>query len=148
MPCEVPCGSFVVPYANRREQNRKMETITTDKAPQIPGLSQAIVANGTIYLSGQTGTDPTTKQLAGETIEEQTRQSLTNISQVLEAAGATLNQVVKVVVYLADMSEMAGFNNVYREFFGDHNPARAAVAVAGMAKNAKVELDVIAVFES
>ncbi len=122
-----------------------MQITTTDKAPLIPGLSQAIVANGTVYLSGQTGTDPDTKQLKGESIEEQTRQSLNNIKHVLEATGCSLNNIVKVVVYLSAMSEMKGFNSVYREFFGDHNPARAAVAVAGMAKNAKVELDVTAV---
>ena len=122
-----------------------MEIIQTDSAPQIPGLSQAIVNNGTIYLSGQTGTNPETKQLSGESVEDQTRQSLTNVQNVLKAAGCELSSVVKVVVYLSDMSEMKGFNSVYREFFGDHNPARAAVAVAGMAKSAKVEVDIIAV---
>lgn len=122
-----------------------MKVTTTDKAPEIAGLSQAIEVNDTLYLSGQTGTDPSTKQLAGESIEEQTRQALTNISHVLDAAGSGLSYVVKVVVYLSDMSEMAGFNSVYRECFGTHAPARAAVAVAGLAKNAKVELDVTAV---
>lgn len=122
-----------------------MKITSTDKAPQIPGLSQAIIANGTVYLSGQTGTDPETKALAGDSVGEQTRQSLTNIKYVLEASGCSLNNVVKVVVYLSEMSEMKEFNNVYREFFGDHNPARAAMAVAGMAKDAKVELDVIAI---
>ena len=122
-----------------------MKIIQTENAPQIPGLSQAIIANGTIYLSGQTGTNPITKKLSGESVEEQTRQSLTNIKNVLEASGCDMNSVVKVVVYLSDMCEMKGFNDVYREFFEDHNPARAAVAVAGMAKNAKIELDIIAV---
>ena len=121
-----------------------MKIINTNKAPQIPGLSQAIQVGNTLYLSGQTGTDPETKQLSGESVEEQTSQSLTNIKNVLEACGCDLNHVVKVVVYLSDMSEMAAFNKIYREFFGGHNPARAAVAVAGMAKNAKVELDIIA----
>ena len=125
-----------------------MKITTTEKAPQIPGLSQAIVANGTVYLSGQTGTDPETKQLSGESVEEQTRQSLTNIKNILEATGCDLKSVVKVVVYVSDMSEMKGFNGVYGEFFRDHSPARAAVAVAGMAKNAKVELDVTAVVPS
>ena len=125
-----------------------MKITTTEKAPQIPGLSQAIIANGTVYLSGQTGTDPETKQLSGESVEEQTRQSLSNVKHVLEASGCSLNNVVKVVVYLSDMSEMKGFNEVYKDFFGDHRPVRAAVAVAGMAKNAKVELDVTAMVPS
>ncbi len=122
-----------------------MKIITTDLAPVIPGLSQAIIANGTVYLSGQTGTNPTTKQLAGDSVEEQTKQALTNIRHVLEASCCGLDNVVKVVVYLSHMSEIKNFNTVYRDFFGEHNPARAAVAVSGMAKDAKVELDVIAV---
>ena len=122
-----------------------MKLIQTENAPQIPGLSQAIIAGGTVYLSGQTGTNPETKQLSGESVEEQTRQSLTNVKNVLEASGCSLSHVVKVVVYLSEMSDMKAFNDVYREFFGTHHPARAAVAVAGMAKDAKVEIDVIAV---
>lgn len=121
-----------------------MKVVTTDKAPKVPGLSQAIVANGTVYLAGQTGTDPETGMLAGGTIEDQTRQSLANIQEVLAAAGCELTDVVKVVVYLSDMAEMAGFNRVYREYFGSHEPTRAAVAVSGMARNAKVELEAIA----
>ena len=122
-----------------------MKITSTDRAPRIPGLSQAIIANGTVYLSGQTGTDPDTQQLAGPTVEEQTRQSLTNIQQVLSASHCSLGDVVKVVVYLSDMSELSDFNAVYHEIFGDHEPARAAVAVSGIAKSAKIELDVTAV---
>lgn len=120
--------------------------IHTDKAPAAIGpYSQAIKAGNTIYVSGQIPIDPATGSFAGEDITTQTRQSLTNLKSILNAAGADLCDVVKTTVYLANMGDFAAMNEVYAQFFAAPYPARAAFEVACLPKNALVEIECIAV---
>lgn len=121
------------------------ETIFTDKAPRAVGpYSQAIKAGGWIYLSGQIPISPETNQLISGTIEEQAELVLNNAKCVLEAAGASLDNVVKVTVYLADMDDFVKVNEVYSTFFPKKPPARAAVQVARLPKDVDIEVDMVA----
>lgn len=120
--------------------------IKTDKAPKAIGpYSQAIEANGLIFASGQIAIDPATGELKMDTIEEQTRLVLTNMKAVIEAAGSSLDNVVKCTVFLQDMNDFTQMNGVYGEFFKPPYPARAAVQVARLPKDVKVEIEAIAV---
>ena len=120
--------------------------IHTDKAPAAIGpYSQAIQAAGTIYVSGQLPIDPATGAFAGNDITSQTRQSLTNMKNILEAAGTDMSAVVKTTVLLADIGDFAAMNAVYAEFFSAPYPARAAFQVACLPKNALVEIECVAV---
>lgn len=120
--------------------------IHTDNAPAAIGpYSQAIAAGNTIYVSGQLPIDPDTGAFAGAGIASQTRQSLTNLKNILAAAGADMTNVVKVTVYLANIVDFAGMNEVYAEFFRAPYPARAAFEVARLPKNALVEIECVAV---
>lgn len=120
--------------------------IHTEFAPAAIGpYSQAIQAGNTIYVSGQLPIDPATGAFAGEDIAAQTRQSLTNIKAILVQAGADMSNVVKTTVLLADMADFAAMNAVYAEFFTAPYPARAAFQAAALPKNAKVEIECIAV---
>lgn len=123
-----------------------MKTIIhTDKAPPAAGpYSQAVAANGFLYTAGQLGTDPATSQFAGITIEEQTRQVLTNLTAVLEAAGCTFANVVKATVFLSDMNNFAAMNAVYSEYFQINPPARSTVQVARLPLDALVEIELVA----
>ena len=122
-----------------------MEKIHTDKAPAAIGpYSQAIVAGGFVFTSGQVALDPATGSIVEGGIKEQTRQALINASAVLSAAGLTLSNVVKTTVYLADMTDFAAMNEVYATFFTIPYPARSAVAVRTLPKNALVEVECIA----
>ena len=122
------------------------EEIKTDKAPKAIGpYSQAIVANGFVFASGQIPIDPATGELNTGTIEEQTRQVLKNLTAVLEAAGTSLHKVVKATVFLQDMNDFTRMNAVYGEFFKPPYPARAAVQVARLPKDVKVEIEAVAV---
>ena len=124
-----------------------MEKIHTDKAPAAIGpYSQAIVAGGFVFTSGQVAIDPATGSIVEGGIKEQTRQALINASAVLSAAGLTLSDVVKTTVYLADMADFAAMNEVYATFFTTPYPARSAVAVRTLPKNALVEVECIAHF--
>ncbi len=119
--------------------------INSEKAPKAIGpYSQAISAGSLIFLSGQLPIDPATGQFPGDGIEAQTRQSLKNLGAVLEAAGCTLDDVVKCNVYLQDMNDFAAMNAVYGEFFKAPFPARAAVQVARLPKDARVEIEAVA----
>ena len=121
------------------------ETVFTDMAPRAVGpYSQAIKAGGWIYLSGQIPITPETNQVISGTIEEQAELVLNNAKNVLEAAGASLENVVKVTVYLADMDDFAKVNEVYSTFFPAKPPARAAVQVARLPKDVGIEVDMIA----
>ena len=106
--------------------------------------SQAIEANGFVFASGQLPIDPATNAFAEGGVKEQTRQSLTNAQQVLKAAGLDLSHVIKTTVYLSDMADFAAMNEVYAEFFNKPYPARSAVAVKTLPKNALVEVECIA----
>ncbi len=119
------------------------QAVTTDKAPAAGGpYSQAIKAGDFIYVAGQGGTNPATKQM-GDTIEEQARQTLENVKAILEAAGATMADVVKSTVHLTDLSQFAAFNAVYTEYFPDPKPVRTTVGSQLLGKMI-VEIDVVA----
>jgi 2-iminobutanoate/2-iminopropanoate deaminase len=123
----------------------KKNVIHTDKAPKAIGpYSQAIRTDTMVYTAGQIGLDPATGELIGNTVEEQTRQALTNIRSVLEAAGSSMDQVVKTTVFLKDMNDFAKMNPIYAEFFGENPPARSTIAVAGLPKGGLVEIEVVA----
>ena len=122
-----------------------MKAIHSDKAPQAVGpYSQAIVAGNLVFASGQLPIDPATGQFAEGGIAEQTRQSLTNVSQVLAAAGTDLSHVVKTTVFLSDMANFGAMNEVYATFFNQPYTARSAVAVKTLPKDAMVEIEVVA----
>ena len=121
------------------------KVISTPKAPAAIGpYSQAIQVGNLIYTSGQIPIDPATGQLVEGGIKEQTRQSLSNIQAILQEAGLTMASVVKTTVFLADMADFAEMNSVYAEFFTEPYPARSAVAVKTLPKNALVEIEVVA----
>ncbi|MGF7050277.1 2-iminobutanoate/2-iminopropanoate deaminase [Paenibacillus sp. DS2015] len=121
------------------------QAISTNSAPGAIGpYSQAIEAGGFVYTSGQLGLIPETGQF-GEGVEEQTRQSLNNVKAILEAAGASMDQVVKTTVFLKDMNDFVAMNEVYSSFFSEPFPARSAVEVARLPKDALVEIEVIVV---
>ncbi len=122
------------------------QPIATAQAPAAIGpYSQAIEANGTVYVSGQLPIDPATGEFAEGGIKELTRQSLTNMRHILEEAGLSMANVVKTSVFLADMADFAEMNEVYSQFFEAPFPARSAVAVKTLPKNARVEIECIAV---
>ena len=121
------------------------ERIQTDNAPAAIGpYSQAIKAGGFVFASGQIPTDPQTGQFVPGGIAEQTEQVLKNLSAVLEAAGSSLDRVVKTTVFLADMKEFSSMNEVYKDFFPSPQPARSTVAAAGLPRDARVEIEVVA----
>jgi len=122
------------------------ERIATEKAPAAIGpYSQAIKAGNTIYVSGQIPIDPAKGEFAGDDIASQTRQSLTNIKNILAAAGTDMSHVVKTTVLLADIADFAAMNDVYAEFFTEPYPARAAFQAAAIPKGALVEIEAVAV---
>ena len=125
------------------------KVIATKQAPAAIGpYSQGIEASGRmIFVSGQIPINPATGNIEAETSEEQTRQSLTNIQHILEAAGAGMSDVVKTTVLLADIADFAAMNGVYAEFFKGDCPARAAFQVAAIPKGARVEIEAIAVVD-
>ncbi len=121
------------------------EVISTEKAPKALGpYSQAIKAGGFVWCSGQIPIDPAVNAVTATTIEDQTRQSITNLKNVLEAAGASLSKVVKTTVFISDMNDFAALNAVYAELFGDTKPARSCVQVARLPKDVKVEIEAVA----
>ena len=121
-----------------------MKTIETKSAPAAIGpYSQAVKANGMLFTSGQIPINPETNAVEAETIEAQTEQVCTNLKNVLEAAGSSLDKAVKTVCFLADMNDFAAFNAVYGKYFTS-KPARSCVAVKTLPKNVLVEVEVIA----
>ncbi len=121
------------------------KVISTPKAPAAIGpYSQAIQVGNLIYTSGQIPIDPATGQLVEGGVKEQTRQSLSNIQAILQEEGLTMASVVKTTVFMADMADFADMNSIYAEFFTEPYPARSAVAVKTLPKNALVEIEVVA----
>ena len=119
--------------------------IYTPNAPAAIGpSSQAVQAGNMLFVSGQIPVDPATGAFAGDDIVTQTKQSLTNVKNILEAAGYSLNDVVKTTVLLADIADFAAMNAVYAEFFSENKPARACFAVKDLPKAALVEIEAIA----
>jgi len=122
------------------------EIVSTDNAPGAIGpYSQGIKAGGMVFCSGQIPIDPATGNFVSEVVSEQTEQVLKNLSEVLKAAGTSLDNVVKTTVFLADMNDFAEMNEVYSQFFSDNKPARATVQAARLPRDAKVEIECIAV---
>lgn len=123
-----------------------MNIISSPNAPAAIGpYSQAIEANGMVFVSGQLPVDPATGEFAEGGITELTRQSLTNLKAILSEAGLTLDNVVKTTVFLADMADFAEMNTEYAAHFTGTKPARSAVAVKTLPKGARVEIEAIAV---
>lgn len=121
------------------------EAITTEKAPGAIGpYSQAIKAGGMVFCSGQIPIDPATGEFVSEVVAEQTEQVLKNLGEVLKAAGCDFSSVVKTTVFLADMNDFAEMNEVYGRYFDSNKPARATVEAARLPRDAKVEIDCIA----
>ena len=121
------------------------EAIATPDAPEAIGpYSQAIAAGGFLFCSGQIPLDPASGEVVEGSIADQTRQCMQNLKAVLEAGGSGLERLVKVTVFLTDMSDYAEFNDAYAEFTADPPPARAAVAVAALPRGARIEIECIA----
>jgi 2-iminobutanoate/2-iminopropanoate deaminase len=121
------------------------QAVSTPAAPQAIGpYSQAVKAGDLLFVSGQIPVDPSTGALVGGDIGAQTERVLRNLSEILEAAGASLDHVVRTTVYLADMADFAAMNEVYARAFSAPAPARSTVQAACLPKNARVEIDVIA----
>ena len=123
------------------------KAIATDTAPGAIGpYSQGIISreNSFVYTAGQIPIDPATGEMRNATIEEATEQVLKNVQAVLQAGGATMEDVVKVTVFMADLSEFAAMNEVYGRFFTGTPPARSAVEVAALPKGARIEIEAIA----
>jgi 2-iminobutanoate/2-iminopropanoate deaminase len=119
--------------------------VSTPGAPQAIGpYSQAVMVNGFIFTAGQVALDPARGELVAGGIAEQTARAMENLRAVLTAAGSSLSQVVKTTVFLVDMADFAAMNEVYGQAFGGHRPARSTVAVAGLPRGARVEIEVIA----
>lgn len=122
-----------------------MEIIATNKAPGAVGpYSQGIKANNLIFTSGQLPIVPETGKLLKEDIEKETLQCLKNVKAILEEGGATIENIVKVNVYIRDMEEFPLINQVYEEFFGQHKPARSLVEVSKLPKGGNIEIEAIA----
>jgi 2-iminobutanoate/2-iminopropanoate deaminase len=122
------------------------DRVQTDSAPKAIGpYSQAIRSNGFVFASGQIPLDPATMQIVEGGVREQTQRVMENLSAVLEAAGSSLERVVKTTVYLKDLNDFAEMNEVYGSFFTDTPPARSTVEVARLPRDVRVEIDVIAV---
>ncbi|MEP7038033.1 MAG: RidA family protein [Acidobacteriota bacterium] len=121
------------------------EIITTENAPGAIGpYSQAVKTENMVFCSGQIPIDPQTGEFVSDDVAEQTHQVLKNLSAVLEAAGTDLNNVVKTTVFLADMNDFTAMNEVYAEYFNKNKPARATVQAARLPKDARVEIECIA----
>jgi len=124
------------------------QIIATDRAPRAIGpYSQAVRAGNLVFASGQIPIDPVTGEFVAGGVAEQTEQVLRNLTSVFAAAGVELNQIVKTTVFLADMEDFAAMNEVYGRFFGEQPPARATVQAARLPRDAKVEIEAIAVSE-
>jgi 2-iminobutanoate/2-iminopropanoate deaminase len=122
------------------------EVISTKDAPQAIGAySQAIKANGFVFVSGQIAIDPATQEVVEGDVAAQTDRVLRNLSEILEAAGSGLGKVVRATVFLKSMDDFAAMNQVYGKYFGTAPPARSTVEVARLPKDMLVEIDVIAV---
>lgn len=132
----------------RAETLSDKEIIKTENAPGAIGpYSQAVKTGGFVFVSGQIPIDPATGAFVSENVAEQTEQVLKNLKAVLEAAGSSLSAVVKTTVFVADMNDFAAMNEVYARYFTENPPARATVEAARLPKDARVEIECIAVAE-
>jgi 2-iminobutanoate/2-iminopropanoate deaminase len=123
-----------------------MKTIATADAPKAIGpYAQGIVVNGFLFTAGQIALDPATMEVVAGGIAEQTERVMQNLRAVLASAGVTFANVVKTTVFLQDMAEFAAMNEIYARHFGEHRPARSTVAVGGLPRGVRVEIELIAV---
>jgi 2-iminobutanoate/2-iminopropanoate deaminase len=121
------------------------EVIATDRGPKAIGpYSQAIRANGFVFVSGQIALDPSTQQLVPGDIKAQTERVMENLKGIVEAAGSALDRVVRTTVFLADMNEFASMNEIYARYFPGQPPARSTVQAARLPRDVRVEIDLIA----
>jgi 2-iminobutanoate/2-iminopropanoate deaminase len=122
-----------------------LEFVATSSAPAAIGpYSQAVKVNGLLYSAGQIALDPQSMEIIKGGIREQTERVMKNLKAVLEAAGSDLSKVVKTTVFLVDMSDFTAMNEVYAAAFGSHKPARSTVAVSGLPRGVRVEIEVVA----
>jgi 2-iminobutanoate/2-iminopropanoate deaminase len=122
-----------------------MRFVSTASAPKAIGpYSQGVIANGFLYTAGQIALDPATMEVGAEGITEQTEQVMKNLSAILASAGSDFSRVVKTTVFLTDMADFGAMNEVYARVFGSHRPARSTVAVSGLPKGVRVEIEVVA----
>lgn len=129
-------------------QAAKKRGVQTADAPKAIGpYSQAVIANGFVYTAGQIGSDPKTGALVEGGIAEQTEQALRNIAAVLKASGGSMDDVVKTTVFLADIGDFAKMNEVYAKFFKAPFPARSTVQVARLPRDARVEIEAVALIK-
>lgn len=120
--------------------------VSTDAAPKAIGpYSQAVIANGFVFCSGQIPLDPATMQVVGDTVEAQTERVMQNLDAVLRAAGTDLAHAVRTTIFLQDMGDFVAVNGVYGRYFPSDPPARATVQVARLPRDVKVEIDLVAV---
>lgn len=123
-----------------------IQEIKTENAPKAIGpYSQGIIANGFVFASGQIALDPTTGELNARTVEEQAHRALKNLKAVIEASGSSMDKVVKCTVFLQDMNDYGAVNAIYGEYFKAPYPARAAIQVARLPKDVKVEIEAVAI---
>jgi 2-iminobutanoate/2-iminopropanoate deaminase len=121
------------------------ETVSTDRGPKAIGpYSQAVKANGFVFVSGQVALDPKTQQIIEGGITQQTERVMENLKGIVEASGSTMVKVVKTTVFLSDMNDFTAMNEIYGRYFPSHPPARATVQVSRLPKDVKVEIEVVA----
>lgn len=122
-----------------------LEFVSTDQAPAAIGpYSQAVVSQGFIYTAGQIALDPATMEVVGGDVGAQTRRVMENLRAILAAAGSDFSLVVKTTVFLRDMADFGAMNEVYAAAFGSHRPARSTVAAAGLPRDVRVEIELVA----
>ena len=125
------------------------EIISTDQAPAAIGpYSQAVKTNGLVFVSGQLPINPATGELVSGDIRAETRQTMTNVGAILSAAGSAFDRIIKTTLFISDMEQFAVINEVYAEFFAGNPPARACVEVARLPKDARVEVEAVAVADA
>jgi 2-iminobutanoate/2-iminopropanoate deaminase len=123
----------------------ELKRVHTPNAPAAIGpYSQAIIAGNLVFTAGQIPLDPATMEIVGKEVAEQTARVFANLQAILEASGASLSQVIKTTVFLADMADFAAMNEVYARAFGDHKPARSTVQAARLPKDVRVEIEAVA----
>ncbi len=123
-----------------------IQRVHSKEAPEPIGpYSQAVVAGGLVFVSGQIGINPKTNKMVSDRIEEQTEMAISNIIAILRSAGLGVENVIKTTIFLKDMSDFQKVNGVYEKYFGRHKPARACVGVSELPKGALVEIEAVAI---
>jgi len=141
----IAVSAFFLAACTLAQQDGGLRTIAVDGAPKAIGpYAQGIVANGLLYTAGQTARDPATGNPVSGDIGVQTNRVLDNLEAILKGAGCTLQDVIKVTVFMTDLGDFAKMNEVYAARFGSHRPARSTVQISKLPSNAQLEIDVVA----